>query len=306
MISLDTIKEIIEKVKKDKRINGYLLNKWLKQSGKGDLTEFATSVLDYFKDGDLKWDDLEPLYAHSDIIPWTYIQRQGKKDRDFFKKLPIKAIDKFTESKKGAIMTKAKEVVEMLDFIEGKVNEEEKIVNDIPMLKKWLKDIEGQLVKGNWLFIIDTKNKERVQKVAKDIISILKMKNLAQKIILMNLDGIYVQANVSTFMDKLDSLEIVDGVTFRNIINKVKRLDNSFKFVGCVIISDFNISTPSLYSAINVPILAIAVSDDETTDSKVKRDLIKFTTKNNDLAISSIVVNRQGQTRLVELENIPN
>jgi len=81
------VKNVLEAVKKrlqtgKHEVDSEKLNKYLKKETHGDLMDFARSVIKYFKEGKLEWEEglglLQEEYAPKglDIIPWSFLKRE--------------------------------------------------------------------------------------------------------------------------------------------------------------------------------------------------------------------------------------
>ena len=103
-IPLEDIQRILsvakDRLTKGKRLTGEQVNKWLKEKSSGDRMDFAKSLIVYFKQGKLKWQDMSILqntHGHGqDVIPWSFFQAQLS-DPDLLKKLPPPAADLVAE-----------------------------------------------------------------------------------------------------------------------------------------------------------------------------------------------------------------
>lgn len=80
------------RLKEGKKLAGPEVNNWLKKKSTGDLMDFAKSVIVYFKQGKLKWQDFSVLQAEQghgqDIIPWTFFKTEIGNDANLLKKVP--------------------------------------------------------------------------------------------------------------------------------------------------------------------------------------------------------------------------
>lgn len=103
-LDINTVKRIIDAahraVKKGTRLDGSMVNDWLKKNTSADLMDFAKDVVHYFGQGKLHWKDVDVLEDEfdpgKDIVPWAFFKAQFQ-DPKFDTKLTPPAYDRVHE-----------------------------------------------------------------------------------------------------------------------------------------------------------------------------------------------------------------
>ena len=121
IIDLPTVERIVDAVqrasKNGKRLTDKTVTEFLKKNNKGDLADFANSVMEYFEKGKLKWEEIKYLEKDmapggKDIIPWSWMKRKFETNDALMDRLPTPIADE--------VVGKAEDVKQLVeDLIEA-------------------------------------------------------------------------------------------------------------------------------------------------------------------------------------------
>jgi hypothetical protein len=125
---LKSVMDASQKPKGGDPLTSSKVNKWLKDNVQGaDLHDFAMSVIHWFDKGKVIWKQIDYLedeyHPGRDIIPWDWIKRQFKLERDRLGKLPPNIVDRVlaeTESSMCAARVKKHFDTIVREFAKGR------------------------------------------------------------------------------------------------------------------------------------------------------------------------------------------